>query len=244
LTLPLLDVVVAIARRWLTGRSLFTPDRGHIHHCLGSRLGSTSAALVAAVGLAILGAGGAVTAKVSGMGDLMACPAMIISVGLLVFTKTFGESESRLLLSRTQAALTPLLTGWMLRRRGIRLGRHLHGIRDWERVWDALIREVETGGVRRMELAVDMAAAGESYHGRWSLPTAPEDDSHWSVVHTLYAGDVPTGTLRVAVSDEACQSRPLGRVEELVRVLEGQLGSHVPPPSPSCANLSASAPLT
>ncbi len=48
LALPLLDVATALGRRWLTGRSLFTPDRGHIHHRLRSRLGSTAAALGAA----------------------------------------------------------------------------------------------------------------------------------------------------------------------------------------------------
>ena len=104
-TLPLLDVVTALGRRWLTGRSLFTPDRGHIHHCLRIRLGSTVAALGAAVGLAMLGAGGAVLAKAQGMGDLVACLAIVVCVGLLVGTNTFGRSESRLLLFRLQTAL-------------------------------------------------------------------------------------------------------------------------------------------
>ena len=240
LTLPLLDVVTAIGRRSITGRSVFTPDRGHIHHCLRSRLGSTVAALGAAVGLATLGAGGAALVKVDGSGDLAACLAIVISVGLLVGTNTFGRSESRLLLFRIRTALTPLLTGGAVRQGGIQQGCHLHGIRDWAGVWDALIREVEDGGVWRIELAIDMAAAGEVYHGLWILPAASGDDQSWSVVHNLYAGGVPAGVLHVAGSIDASRSHHLAKVEELVRMLEDQLGSDVPPPSsavvpsPSC----------
>ncbi len=166
--------------------------------------------------------------KVDGLGDLAACLAIVISVGLLVGTNTFGRSESRLLLFRIRTALTPLLTGGAVRRGGIQQECHLHGIRDWAGVWDALIREVEDGGVWRIELAIDMAAAGEVYHGLWILPTASGDDQSWSVVHNLYAGGVPAGVLHVAGSIDASQSHHLAKVEELVRMLEDQLGSDVP----------------
>jgi UDP-GlcNAc:undecaprenyl-phosphate GlcNAc-1-phosphate transferase len=223
--------VTALGRRWLAGRSLFTPDRGHIHHRLRSRLGSTTVALGAAVVLATLGAGGAALALASGTGDRAACLAIVVSVGLLVGTNTFGGSESRLLLFRIRTALAPLLAVGAVRRGGVRQECRLHGIRDWAAVWDALIRDVEAGGVWRIELAIDMTAAGEAYHGLWTLPTAPEDGPNWSVVHSLYAGGVPAGTLRVSGSVDACQPRYLDKVEELVRVLEGQLASYVPPPS-------------
>ncbi len=34
LTIPILDTIAAIARRKLSGRSVYTTDRGHLHHCL------------------------------------------------------------------------------------------------------------------------------------------------------------------------------------------------------------------
>ena len=248
LTLPLLDVVTAFGRRAITGRSVFTPDRGHIHHCLRSRLGSTVAALGAAIGLATLGAGAAAMVKVDGSRDLASCLAIVISVGLLVGTNTFGRSESRLLWFRIRTALTPLLTGGAVRQGGIQRGCQLHGIRDWAGVWDALIHEVEDGGVWRIELAIDMAAAGEVYHGLWVLPAASGDDQCWSVVHNLYAGGVPAGVLHVAGSIDTSQSHHLAKVENLVRMLEDQLGSDVPPPSPSVVPspscVPVSAPLT
>ena len=245
LILPLLDVVTAIVRRSITGRSFFTPDRGHIHHCLRRRLGSTVAALGAAVGLATLGAGGAALVKVDGMGNLAACLAIFLSVGLLVGTNTFGRSELRLLLFQVRTTLTPLLSGRAVRQGGIQRACHLHGIRDWAGLWDSLIRAVEDGGVWRIELAIDIAAAGEVYHGLWSSPTASAADQSWSVVHTLYAEGVPAGVLHVAGSIDASRSPYLSKVEELVRMLEGQLGSDVPAaptseaPSPSCVQMSA-----
>lgn len=121
LTLPLLDVATAIGRRWLSGHSLFVPDRGHIHHRLRSRLGGTVAALGAGVGLATIGAVGAAIAMTHGMGDLAACLGIVIPVGLLVGTDTFGASESRLFLSRARSALTPPLSGWGSRRKALGL---------------------------------------------------------------------------------------------------------------------------
>ncbi|MBV8313821.1 MAG: undecaprenyl/decaprenyl-phosphate alpha-N-acetylglucosaminyl 1-phosphate transferase [Planctomycetaceae bacterium] len=235
LTLPLLDVATALCRRWLTGRSLYNPDHGHIHHRLRNRLGGAVAALGAAIGLAILGAVGATLAREYGMGDHMAGLAVVISVGLLVFTNTFGRSELRLLSFRLQTAVALFLTWGAARRGAVRQECHLHGIRDWAGVWDALIREVEALGVWRVELAIDMPAAGETYHGLWSLPAASEDEPNWSVVHTLSVGGVPAGILRIAGNVEACRSRYLDRVGELVQVLEGRLEMDVPPPLPFAA---------
>ena len=169
------------------------------------------------------------------MKDHVAGLAVVISVGLLVFTNTFGRSELRLLSFRLQTAVAPFLT-WGADRRGtVRQECHLHGIRDWAGVWDALIREVEASGVWRIELAIDMPAAGETYHGLWSLPAASEDEPNWSVVHTLSVEGVPAGILRIAGNVEACRSRYLDRVGELVRVLEGRLEMDVPPPLPFAA---------
>ena len=41
LTLPIFDTTAAIIRRKLTGRSIYTTDRGHLHHCLLRRGFST-----------------------------------------------------------------------------------------------------------------------------------------------------------------------------------------------------------
>lgn len=223
LTLPLLDVATALGRRWLTGHSLFMPDRGHIHHRLRNRLGGTAPALAVGVGLAVCGACGAALAKARGLGDGLAVVAVIAPVALLVGTRTFGGSELRLLAYRVRSTAARYLSGGRLRQAAIRHECRLLGVRDWARVWDTLIRAVEAAGMRSVELAIEMPAAGETYHGLWTVPKASEDRPAWSVVHTLHVGGIHAGTLRVAGNIEPARNRYLDRVEEIVRSLEGQL---------------------
>jgi UDP-GlcNAc:undecaprenyl-phosphate/decaprenyl-phosphate GlcNAc-1-phosphate transferase len=233
LTLPLLDSVTAVGRRWLKGRSIFAPDCEHLHHCLRRRLGTPKAALGAALLLATLGAGGAVLAMSYGMGDPAACLAIAVSVGLLVCTNTFGATESRLLFFRTRVAMTPLASGLAVLDRSRGQKCHLHGSRDWAGLWETLVREGESSGVWRIELAIDMAAAGEVYHGHWILPTAATVKPHWSVIHTLYAGDVAAGMISVSGKVDPYGSPYLDKVERLVRVVEGQLLADEPSVSES-----------
>jgi UDP-GlcNAc:undecaprenyl-phosphate GlcNAc-1-phosphate transferase len=223
LTVPLLDILTAIGRRRLKGRSLFAPDRGHIHHCLRRRLGSTTATLGVGALLAALGAGSAALATTYHMGDPVSCLVIAFSVGLLVCTQTFGATEARLLLFRIKVALAPLSAGAAEGGGGIGRELHLHGNRDWAAVWDALVREGEASGVWRIDLAIDMTGAGEAYQGHWRLPTAAEDEPRWSIVHALHAGDVEVGMIRVSGNVDACGSPYLHKVERLVRVVEGRL---------------------
>jgi UDP-GlcNAc:undecaprenyl-phosphate/decaprenyl-phosphate GlcNAc-1-phosphate transferase len=224
LTLPLLDVVTAAFRRWLKGRSMFMADRGHLHHCLKVRLRSTVAALVVAASLAALGAAGAALALTRGVGDHIPFLAIAISIGLLVCTNTFGATELRLLLFRLKVALKSLPSFFSVGARNVTQECHLGGKRDWADLWDELVREGEASGVWRIELAIDLAATGEVYHGHWTLPIA-EDEPHWSIVHNLKAGNTVAGTISMAGNVEACGSPYLDKVEKLVRVVESRLVS-------------------
>ena len=223
LTLPLLDVVTALGRRWLTGHSLFMPDRGHIHHRLRNRLGDTRSALLVASGLAAFGACGAVLAKAWGCGDSPAGLAVVASIILLVGTRTFGGSELRLLAYRLRSTVTRLLPSGGFRRGAIRHECRLLGVRDWAGIWDTLIRAVEAAGMRSVELAIEMPSVGETYHGLWTVPAASEGRPAWSVVHSLQVGGSHAGTIRVAGDIDPDRTRYLDRVEDLVRGLEGQL---------------------
>jgi UDP-GlcNAc:undecaprenyl-phosphate GlcNAc-1-phosphate transferase len=223
LMLPMLDVFIAVGRRRLKGRSIFTPDRGHIHDCLKSRLSSGSAALGAGALLATVGAGAATLATTYHMGDSVPFLAVAFCVCLLVCTNTFGATESRLLLFRIRVILSPLWTAIDPRARGIGQECHLLGKRAWGEIWGALVREGEASGVWQIELGIDMTASGEVYHGHWSLPEAAQREPHWSISHNLCAGDIVMGMIRVSGAVDAGGSLCLNRVERLVRIVEGQL---------------------
>ena len=52
--LPILDTILAFARRWLKGRPLFEADRGHFHHQLVARGFSVKQTVLISYGLSIL----------------------------------------------------------------------------------------------------------------------------------------------------------------------------------------------
>jgi hypothetical protein len=141
--------------------------------------------------------------------------------------------ESRLLLFRMRVALAPLSSRMGARGEGMGQACHVHGHRDWGRIWDALVREGEASGVRRIELAIEMTAAGEIYHGHWSLPTASPAEPHWSVVHSIRAGGVAAGVIHVSGDVDTCGSPYLDKVEKLVRVVECRIVSEGNPSSSS-----------
>src|SRR5690606_5631811 len=63
LSLPLLDSCMAIVRRKLTGRSIYTTDRAHLHHTLRNKgLGDRSLLLVVMV-LSLITAAGAIAGQ-------------------------------------------------------------------------------------------------------------------------------------------------------------------------------------
>jgi UDP-GlcNAc:undecaprenyl-phosphate GlcNAc-1-phosphate transferase len=236
LMLPVLDVFVAVGRRRLKGRSIFTPDRGHIYDCLKSRLSSKSAALGVGALLATVGAGAATLATTYRMGDSVPFLAFAFCVGLLVCTNTFGATESRLLLFRIRVVLSPLWTAIDPRARGVGQECHLLGKRAWGEVWGALVREGEASGVWRIELGIDMTASGEVYQGHWSLPETAQREPHWSISHNLCAGDVVVGMIRVSGAVDAGGSLCLSRVERLVRIVEGRMMADSAALSPSEAS--------
>jgi UDP-GlcNAc:undecaprenyl-phosphate GlcNAc-1-phosphate transferase len=52
MAIPLFDSAAAVLRRKLTGRSIFSGDRAHLHHRLTERFGSTRAVGIVALGSA------------------------------------------------------------------------------------------------------------------------------------------------------------------------------------------------
>jgi len=220
--LPLCDVAAALARRWFTGRSLFTPDRGHLHHRLQARSGRSFAALAVGLSLASVGVCSATMdglGRIGGWASLLSTSAV---VGLLLSFNIFGRAEMRLAASRLRGmqALLPMPGAW--RRDVVRYECHLLGARDWASVWDVLVGEAESAGACRIELAIDIPSAGETYHGLWALPTSPEQMS-WSVAHALQVGGAPAGLLRVAGAVDSSRGPYLDKVGDLVRTLQGHL---------------------
>jgi UDP-GlcNAc:undecaprenyl-phosphate GlcNAc-1-phosphate transferase len=94
LGVPIIDTFWIIVRRLATGRSPFTPDRGHIHHRLldlGLSHGQTVLVIYAiCIGLAVL------SFVLSGTQQLYAFLGLVVVSGLLLFALTRGETGDAL----------------------------------------------------------------------------------------------------------------------------------------------------
>jgi UDP-GlcNAc:undecaprenyl-phosphate/decaprenyl-phosphate GlcNAc-1-phosphate transferase len=97
LGVPIIDTFWIIVRRLSTGRSPFTPDRGHIHHRLLDLGLSHRQAVVLiysiCIGLATL------TFVLSGTGQLYAFLGLAVLFGLVLFVLTRGETQEALVAS-------------------------------------------------------------------------------------------------------------------------------------------------
>ncbi len=134
LALPLFDSSMAIVRRKLTGRSIFSTDRGHLHHSLITK-GFQQSKLVFIVSiLSGILATGAFLSSVWG-NEILSLISVVVVLGCLVASKLFGYSELRMLASRLTHLVGTLVPSYrkMLREQGSQLQCRLQGDRSWKR---------------------------------------------------------------------------------------------------------------
>jgi len=195
--IPILDVSMAILRRRLTGRSIYTTDRGHLHHCLLRRGYSNRKTLLVIGVLCALTATGALV-SVYRQNELLAIASVVAVVGMLIFTRFFGHAEFLLLCRRLKIVASSLMP-W--RRNGEGLSREvsvrLQGSRPWEELWQMLVDFAERYQLSTVQLNVHLPLVDEDYHADWRSTTQPEPIRQWHVEFPLVASGMPVGRLKV-----------------------------------------------
>ena len=96
LFVPLLDMGLAVLRRILKGQSIFSGDRGHLHHQLLDRGLSVWKTLTLLSGFCLLATAAACSAIASGR-ELLAWVGVIACTALLVYGQFVGRQETFLL---------------------------------------------------------------------------------------------------------------------------------------------------
>lgn len=194
--IPLFDVSMAIIRRKLTGRSIYSTDRGHLHHCLerrghaGSRLLLVVGSLCALTGLGAI-AGSAME------NEVLTLVVMATALSLLVVTRSFGHTEMGLVrnrILRLAGSMIPRPTGG-----GEQMAEqvHLNGNHDWERLWITLKEFASRFGMDRVELMVSLPSLGEEYHAAWRRDSRAEDHEAWKSEIPLIVDERRVGSIRV-----------------------------------------------
>ncbi|TWU54610.1 WecA-like glycosyltransferase [Rubripirellula tenax] len=173
LAIPLFDSSAAILRRWLTGRSIYVTDRGHLHHLLQLKFGKKGMLLVVALLCGIT-----TTSSVLSLywnAPWLAGIGVMVVLGLCINTRTFGHAETRLLVNRfvnfaQSFTLNPKTCLTMKQQRRV----PLQGVGQWETVWEPLVEFAKTHDLARVKIDLNLAWLHEGYHANWQSVRMPD----------------------------------------------------------------------
>jgi UDP-GlcNAc:undecaprenyl-phosphate GlcNAc-1-phosphate transferase len=217
-TVPLLDTFAAILRRKLTGRSIYTTDRCHLHHCLQQVAGSTRRALYFVVLACTATCFGALT-TVWLKSDLVALLSMLSVVAVLVATHSFGYGELKLLATKAHTAVSSLNPLHRVNR--FRPQQHairFQGSQPWEVLWTSLLPFRDEFNLTRLNLDVNVPSCHESYHVSWTTPEDVERCPRWETKIPLCVGEQIVGQLLISGLHD--RFSVVGRLAKLMEALQ------------------------
>jgi len=224
MAIPIFDSSMALVRRKLTGRSLFTVDRGHLHHHL-MRRGFHDRALVGIITLfSFLTASGAVAGVLLGS-DWISLATMTFSIGALVVFKLFGFAELKLMYKRLEGYCTSIFVrpdqvGSFVHQESV----HLQGTRNWDVIWQTLVEFAEKHGLSRIQMNLDMPWLHEGYHAEWQKADLPEVSTRWSLKFPLIIQGESYGGLEfIGKQQEGESLLALAQLTELLDAIHSQL---------------------
>lgn len=218
LSIPLFDSSIAILRRKLTGRSIFSTDRGHLHHSL-LRHGLSNVGLVFVVsGLCAIVAGGAILGVML-RNDAISVLAMAFALGGLVVSGAFGHAELKLLVSKVVSFSGSLVTP-MRRDQPSAHQRivHLQGSRGWNSIWEALIEFAENHDLCKVCLDLNVPWLHEGFHANWHRSKMPDVSEQWVVKLPVKVNGRSLGRLEVYGSHRGSES--LASIAYLTELME------------------------
>lgn len=218
---PILDSSAAIVRRRLTGRSIFAPDRGHLHHSLLTRGWTVPQAAIFITLIC------AVTCLSAVLGVLWQSEWIVIATVALVITflvssRTFGHVEFELLYNRCQQ----FLGNWQNTANSESNAHHgtvrLQGSHDWEVVWASLIESAPSYGLTRVRLTIHMPAVHEAFYGSWKANQTAKADAEmvWNVSHPLVVDGEPVGKMVLSGIADESESSTLNQIAQVLDFLE------------------------
>ena len=232
LVIPILDTSAAIVRRKLTGRSIYTTDRGHLHHVLLRRGLSSFGVLLLVGGLCIMASFGAFLSLYYNSEALALLSALVVA-GLLVATRLFGHAEFLLIKER-------LLTVFFAFRHGHEQGRvhessvRLQGSADWKDVWRHVTECAEQMQLRAVHLDVNAPSLHEGFHARWGrVPADAETQTFWRAEIPLAVRGQIVGRLEFAGQHGGDPiAEKIAQVAKIVEDVEMTLADLTGPPEP------------
>jgi UDP-GlcNAc:undecaprenyl-phosphate GlcNAc-1-phosphate transferase len=204
--IPILDAAAALVRRITTGQSVFTPDRGHLHHALLLRGWSVNKTVLIIAGLTALTCGGALI-SIFTSNDFAALAIAIGVFLVLAFTRIFGHVETALVASRSMSLARRLISQGV-RRSGpeVESSVQLQGRREWQNLWIALREVMPRYNVAGLTLQISIPHLHESFFADWTCKYTKVSGDVWRVTIPLSLDDRPIGKLSLIGSSAGRQA--------------------------------------
>jgi UDP-GlcNAc:undecaprenyl-phosphate GlcNAc-1-phosphate transferase len=216
--IPILDATAALIRRITTGQSVFTPDRGHLHHALLLRGWSVNKTVITITGITAMTCAGALASYFSGRDAF----AIVISGSVLVTlaaARVFGHIEAGLIASHSTAFAKAVFHRGA-RRPPVETERavQLQGRREWRNLWLALREAASTYNLTGLTLQIAVPHLHESFHAKWTSPDCNDVGNTWRITLPLQLDRQPIGKLLVVGSNNDAQT--LTDIRQLLDFLE------------------------
>jgi len=215
--IPILDATAALVRRVTTGQSVFTPDRGHLHHALLLRGWSVGMTVAFIAALAALTSFAALVSYFTN-NDLYA---LAVTGGVFVtlaVARVFGHTEAALIASHSRS----FVRGLVLRgANGEETERsvQLQGKLKWQKIWTALREAAPLYNVAGLTLQVSIPQLHESFYATWKRnDSAAAGDDLWRMTLPLMLDEKPIGKLTVVGATAGRQA--LADMQQLLDYLE------------------------
>lgn len=222
--IPILDAAAALVRRVTTGQSVFSPDRGHLHHALLLRGWSVNKTVMIITGLAALTCGGALVSYFTG-NDVFALAVAGGVCATLALARVFGHVEAGLIASRSLSLTKVILSRGALRRATeTESAFHLQGNRKWHNLWVALREAAPVYNLSGMTLQIAMPHLHESFYAQWKSNEPAMTTSPWRVTLPLKLDGQSIGKLSVVGATDGAEAlTDLRQIIEFLEPLHGQI---------------------
>ena len=193
--IPAVDSVFAVIRRINSGRTIFSPDRGHIHHLLLNKVTSPYRVLLILNLLVVPGCIAAVAGTYY-QNDYIPLIVSGIVLAVAIGTDLFGRRELFILFGRTKGHLRK----WFHKKKYMSKNGevyHIQGRGPWRLLWHRLVPLLQGYPCRRLQLDINMPNLNEDFFGEWENVTRRENIQPLTCSMTLAVDETQVGTLRL-----------------------------------------------
>ncbi|MEM7454032.1 MAG: MraY family glycosyltransferase [Planctomycetota bacterium] len=196
LAIPLIDTSAAIIRRRLTGRSIYTVDRGHLHHRLAKHGYSPRLSLLWVAALCTVTAAGGVMAMYFRQSEYAVVSIIVVFI-VMIAGKIFGLSEFQLVSTRV-AGFAKSFVGVKEKGKHVQHRVHVQGVHDWEALWDEVCDFADEHELNEVTIDLNLPWMHESFHATRRKAGTKKDRNHeWYAEVPLLVGNRIFGRIEV-----------------------------------------------